>query len=245
MQTREGAVNVPPTHSGLDGYIRFIPNPDAPNSNTLVLVQIVRLTDTTGADVDPVSMPAAQAPRGALGAPGLRTEDSLLVEGGYFTDVHHQPGSAGPAVPRGSALSPRFNYQPAAPGTTGTVGQTAQPARYGGGIGGVVGQTPGFKRSNNPADIRSAVLYDTPGVSDPVWNLNFEFETVARGEDTMINYGSVEWGFELRAGRVRNEYVNPQDFESFTFTEALERHRDFYVHEPVIFYFGFNQDTLT
>jgi len=31
---------------------------------------------------------------------------------------------------------------------------------------------------------------------------------------------------------------------SATFTEAMERHRDFYVHEPVTFYFAFNSDVL-
>ena len=33
MQTREGGLNTPPTLSGLDGYIRFVPGPGAPNSN--------------------------------------------------------------------------------------------------------------------------------------------------------------------------------------------------------------------
>jgi outer membrane protein OmpA-like peptidoglycan-associated protein len=246
METRQGAVNTPPTHSGLDGYIRFVPNPTAPNSNQIVMIQIVKLTNVAHADVNPASLPAAQAPRGALGQSGLRTQDDPLrgVEGGYFTDVHHQPSAAGPATPQGSALSPRYNFQPAAPGTTGTVGQTAQLPQYGGGIGGVVGQTPGFKRSNNPADIRSAAMYDTPGVADPSWNLDFGFETVAQGEDTMITYGSVKWGFALRAGLVSNEHITVQDTQSATFDEALERHRDFYVHEPVTFYFDFNSDRL-
>lgn len=246
MQTREGATNTPPTHSGLDGYIRFIPKVTAPNSNSIVMIQIVKLTDAGGTDVNPASMPAAQAPRGALGQPGLRTQENPLsgVEGGFFTDVHHQPGAAGPAVPRGTPLSPRYNYQPAAAGTTGVVGQTAQTPQYGGGIGGNVGQTPGFKRSNDPADIRSAALYDTPGVPDPSWNLDFAFETVVQGEDTMATYGSVNWGFGLRAGKVINERIAVQDAHSATFGEALERHRDFYVHEPVTFYFGFDSDRL-
>ena len=33
MQTRQGALNTPPTLSGFDGYIRFVPGPGAPNSN--------------------------------------------------------------------------------------------------------------------------------------------------------------------------------------------------------------------
>ena len=75
-------------------------------------------------------------------------------------------------------------------------------------------------------------------------DLNFDFESVARGEDTMITYGAVKWGFKLRAGLVQDEYLTPVDAASATFTEALERHRDFYVHEPVTFYFGFDKDTL-
>lgn len=246
LQTRNGAVNTPPTHSGLDGYIRFVPNTDAPNSNDITMVQIVKLTDVGGADVAPATLPAAQAPRGALGTPGLRTEDNALtgVEGGFFTDVHHQPGPAGPAVPAGSALSPNYNFQPAAPGQTGTVGQTRQPVFYGSGLGGVVGQTRGFKRSADRADIRSAALYDTPGVADPSWNLDFSFESVARGNDTGVVYGSVLWGFGLRAGRVVDERLTPVNGSSATFDEAVERHRDFYVHEPVTFYFEFDDDVL-
>ena len=57
------------------------PNVDAPNSNKIVFVQIVKLTDPGGADVDPASMPAAQAPRGALGDPGVRTEDNADARG--------------------------------------------------------------------------------------------------------------------------------------------------------------------
>jgi outer membrane protein OmpA-like peptidoglycan-associated protein len=245
MQTREGGVATPPTHSGLDGYIRFVPNPDAPNSNTIVMIQIVKLTNVGGADIDPASMPAAQAPRGGLGDPGVRTGDDAAagVEGGYFTDVHHRPNAAAPGNPQGSPLSPRFNFQPSPAGVAG-VGQTQQPAQYGGGTGGVVGQTPGFKRSNDAADIKSAALFDTPGVASKDVDVNFAFESVARGEDTMVTYGSVKWGFGLRGGRVVNEFFNTVDDASATFAQALERHRDFYVHEPVTFYFPFNSDTL-
>src|SRR6185437_11239615 len=104
------------------------------------------------------------------------------VEGGFFTDVHHRPNSAAGGAPQGSPLSPRYNFQPAPGGTTGVVGQTQQPAQYGGGTGGVVGQTPGFKRSADAADIKSAALFDTPGTTSAASNLDFAFESVARGE---------------------------------------------------------------
>jgi hypothetical protein len=169
LQTREGGVNTPPTHSGFDGYIRFVPNPDAPNSNEIVFVQIAKVTDVGGADAGAATIPAAQAPRGALGEPGLRTEDDAArgVEGGYLTDVHHRPNVTAPGVAQGSPLSPRFPFQPAPPGTPGIAGQTAQPAQYGGGIGGVVGQTPGFKRSAEAADIRSPRCTTRPASPAP------------------------------------------------------------------------------
>lgn len=247
LQTREGALATPATKSGLDGYIRFVPAPGAPNSNVIAMTQIVRLTDAGGADVNPSSMPAAQAPRGALGTPGLRTDEDTTtgVEGGFFTDVHHRPNASAPGVPQGSFLSPRYNFQPAAPGTVGVAGQTQQPAMYGGGIGGVVGQTPGFKRSDNLADIRSAAMYDFPGTNSKTANLDFNFETAALGEDTMITYGVVNWGFGLRAGHVVSERLSVDPGLSATFGEAMERHRDFYVHEPVIFYFPFDSAVLS
>ena len=60
----------------------------------------------------------------------------------------------------------------------------------------------------------------------------------------MTVYGVVKWGFGIRSGLVVNEYLQQVDTPSATFGEALERHRDFYVHEPVTFYFGFNSDVL-
>lgn len=230
MQAFNGASNTPPTFSGLSGTIRFIPDVDAPNSNSITLVQIVRLTDLGGADVNPLSMPAPQAPRGALGTPGVRTADDpgRGVAGGFFTDVLHKPLAAGAApVAPGSALSPDYPFRPAAAG------------------GGVASQTPGFKRSSDPADIRSASLFDAPGSTGTGANFEFSFETVARSEDTGIVYGSLDWGFGLHAGVVVGEHVNASGAQSATFDEALERHRDFYVHEPVTFYFDFDSAALS
>jgi outer membrane protein OmpA-like peptidoglycan-associated protein len=74
--------------------------------------------------------------------------------------------------------------------------------------------------------------------------MDFSFESVARGEDTMFNYGAASWGFGLRAGHVVNERFTVANGATATFDEALERHRDFYVHEPVTFYFDFDSATL-
>jgi outer membrane protein OmpA-like peptidoglycan-associated protein len=248
LQTREGAVNTPPTKSGLDGYIRFVPAAGSPNSNVITMWQVNSTIDASGADVASSAMGAAQAPRGALGTPGLRTEADPLrgVEGGFKTDVLHRPGGPGTDVPADTPLSPRYAWGAAPPGTIGFGGTTQQPASRGGGIGAdVAGVTPGFKRSDDPADIRTASLYDFPGTSGPTDVITWTFESAAIGEDTMITYGVVNWGFTVDHGRVINDHLHVDAGTSATFTEALERHRDFYVHEPVTFYFDFNSAALS
>ena len=246
LQTREGGGNTPPTHSGLDGYIRFVPGDAAPLSNQIEMVQVVKLTDVKGTDVQPGSLPADRAGRGALGDPGILTEDNpdTGVEGGFFTDVYHGGTGGGPAAPAGEALSPSFNFQPAAPGTVGSVGQVKQPDFYGGGTGGVLGRTSGFKRSDDPADIRSAALYDQPGIASAAVDLDFEFESVAVAQDKGLDLAGVNWGFGIRSGKVINEHLSVEDAASATFGEAVERHREFYVHEPVSFYFDFDSAVL-
>ncbi len=227
LQTQNGGAATPPGKSGLSGTIRFVPGQRAPNSNVIAFTQIARVVDTAGADVQPSTMPPLQAPRGALGSPGLRTAADPLrgVEGGFFTDVQHRPlvppGAPVPAaVAQGSALSPRYDWGP----------------------GGAI-QTPGFKRSDDPADIRSAEMFDFPGSTGS--EMDFSLESVALGEDTMVTYGAVNWGFGIRAGTVSGEYLDVEVGHSATFDEALERHRDFYVHEPVTFYFDFNSAVLS
>jgi outer membrane protein OmpA-like peptidoglycan-associated protein len=247
LQTREGALAASPTKSGLDGYLRFVPGIGEPNSSVIGIWQVNSTIDASGADVNAASMPAAQAPRGALGDPGLRTEEDPLrgIEGGFKTDVLHRPNAASPGVPAGSALSPRYPWGAAAPGTVGFGGTTQQPASRGGGIGAnPLGQAAGYKRSDDPADIRTASLYDFPGTSSPTDVITWTFESAAIGEDTMVTYGAVNWGFTVDAGHVTNEHLQVEAGTSATFDEALERHRDFYVHEPVTFYFAFNDDAL-
>ena len=244
-QTRQGKTNTPPTHIGFDGYMRFIPSVGAPNSNNIVVTQIVKVTDSGGTDVNPGTMGAAQAPRGALGQPGVRTQDDALrgVVGGFFTDASHASGGTPAAA--GSALSPDYDFSPAAPGTTGPVGRTQQPAIRGGGTGGRNFLEAGFKRSDDLADMHSAAMYDVPGTTDPHANLKFDFETVVRGVDTMVTYGVVKWGFDIVDGVVTNEYLTPLDTSSATFAEAMDRHMDFYVHEPMTFYFDFNSSAVS
>jgi outer membrane protein OmpA-like peptidoglycan-associated protein len=232
--------------AGLDGFIQFTPITGAPNSNTIGIVQIVKDTDAgnPASDRGLATMPPLAAPRGALGQPGLRTADDPAtgVVGGFATDIYHQGGPAGLRAP-GTAASPRYAFEPSPAGTPAQAG--AQPGPRGG-TGGVFstgpnGLTPGFKRSDDPADIRSAALYDTPGSAG---NADFEFESVARGEDTQVDYGTIKWGFGTRAGAVTNEHVSVVAGSSATFANAMDRHRDFYVHEPVTLYFAFDHDDV-
>jgi outer membrane protein OmpA-like peptidoglycan-associated protein len=220
MEAKEGALTGAGP-SGLRGTIKFLPGESAPYSNKIGLVQIVKLTDAGGANVSPVSLPATTAPHVRTG------EDKALgIEKGYFTDVLHQdpfttPGKSTPATP-GQELSP---YYPVAPG--GSI----KP-----------GDTFGFRRSKEAKDIKPAGLFDFPGTTSKTANLDFRFETVAKGDDNLITYGALKWSFGLRAGKVVNEQMSVSDTESATHEAAMEKHRDFYVHEPVTFYFGFDKD---
>lgn len=200
--------------SGLQGTINFMPKTTAPYGNKIGLIQIVKLTDAGGANAAVRSMPTGHGP-------SLRTTEDKAkgVEGGFFTDVLHQDFGNGPDVPtkKGDAHTPFYQ-----------------------------GGTPifGYKRSDDAADIKAAELADTPGTGSATANLDFSFETVAKSEDSGVNYGALKWAFGVHAGKVINEKVSVADSPSATFDAALEKHRDFYVHEPVTFYFDFDSDDL-
>ncbi|MBN3959538.1 DUF4157 domain-containing protein [Nostoc sp. NMS8] len=229
-------VNATPNGASLPITIRFKPKTTAPYSNQIGLIQIVRLTNATGTNVEPQSLPAA---RGA----SLRTtaDATTGVEGGYFTDALHNDapahGGTGTNAPAGSALPAQYPFgnDPAQP-------NPATPGLSRPSSSGASGATIGYKRSDDPTDIKAAELTDAPGGAG---EFNFDFQTVAKGEDTMTTYGALHWGFQIRAGKVENDQASAQDGQSATFDAALEKHRDFYVHEPVIFYFDFDNDQLS
>lgn len=223
MRTREDLLlpGPPPgARSGMSGTIAFEPSTTAPYSNQIKLIQIARDIDTdTGNPAAIGTLPAGRAP-------ALRTTENVGagIEGDFFVDVLHRNTATGTNAPPGSALPMDYPFGPAgAPGGR---------------------QILGYKRSPDPADIKRAEMFDFPGTGGVANNRDFSFETVARGEDTMTDYGSLNWGFGIRAGHIINEYVFANDAASATFGEAVELHREFYVHEPVTFYFGFNQDRL-
>src|SRR5207248_3602005 len=106
-------------------------------------------------------------------------------------------------------------------------------------------QVLGFKRSDEEADIKAAEMFDFPGTTSTTANLDFSFETVAKGTDSGNIYGAVKWAFGLRAGKVVNEDgPHLDDVASPTFASAIGKHQDFYVHVPLVFHFGFDSDEL-
>ncbi|MEH2202445.1 eCIS core domain-containing protein [Nostoc sp.] len=229
-------VNATPNGASLPITIRFKPKTTAPYSNQIGLIQIVRLTNATGTNVEPQSLPAAS------GASLRTTADATTgVEGGYFTDALHNDapahGGTGTNAPAGSALPAQYPFGngPAQPNPT-TPG-LSRPSSSG-----ASGAIIGYKRSDDPTDIKAAELTDAPGGAG---EFNFDFQTVAKGEDTMTTYGALHWGFQIRAGKVENDRASAQDGQSATFDAALQKHQDFYVHEPVIFYFDFDSDQLS
>lgn len=108
----------------------------------------------------------------------------------------------------------------------------------------------GWNRADN--DQHSAHLGDFPRANFPG---RFSFETVAYGRDSQVAYGAVRWGFETDGTTgTSNEWFEVQEittsggdesFRSEAFDEALSNFRDFYVHEPVIVYFGYNESVAT
>jgi outer membrane protein OmpA-like peptidoglycan-associated protein len=198
--------------TGLDGTISFRPDEKSPYTSKLGLIQLVKLQDAKGTDINSASMPAASMPF-------LRTtEDKKAgVEAGFVTDVLHEDFGQTPSVvaPKGKAHTPYYE------GGTPIFG---------------------FRRSEKAADIKAAQLDDFPGTTDKTAEFDFGFETVAKGDDNQVVYGALKWAFKIRAGKVQDETSSVSDAGSATFDAALAAHRDFYVHEPVTIYCDFDGD---
>ena len=201
--------------SGLKGSVSFQPDKSAPYTSKLGLIQIVKLQDDKGADVNAASMPAASMP-------SLRTKEDTAggVEGGYATDVLHEDFGLTPSVVAPKGQGHTQYYEGASPEF-------------------------GFRRSEKADDIKAAKIEDAPGTTSTTDGLDFSFETVAKGDDNQVVYGAMKWAFQVRAGKVQNESSSVSDSGSATFDAALEAHRDFYVHEPVTIYFDFDGDAPT
>lgn len=205
------------TSTGLKGDVTFTPNKNLPFSNKIGMIQIVKLTQTTTDDKGKAHTDNAEpASLPTAYGPKLRTaEDKAAgVEEGFFTDIlHNDFGSTNKDRPKGSQAAPYYE-----------------------------GGTPvfGFKRSNS--EIQAAKLEDFPSSGSKTGIVDFSFETVAKGDDTMQVYGAVKWAFGIHDDKIVNE-VGPTfaEGESATFDAALHKHREFYTHEPVTFYFDLNK----
>jgi len=209
----------PTNNAGLMGTVAFDPDPNGPYSAEIGLVQAVNVTDVRGT--------TNRNPGGPLDwsndVPGGANPEAGRME--LMTDGS---GSAAPGWfidsstannPRGSGANPNYIEQFNSPPPVNQYGWLRSPDDH--------GPTSLWDFPNSPHDV------------------NFDFETVAKGTDNQTVYGSLFWGFQIRSNAVAagSEYARAQDGASAIFEEALERFRGYFVHEPVVLYFDTNSDT--
>jgi len=109
-----------------------------------------------------------------------------------------------------------------------------------------------FGWNRAPDDRESAAMRDGPGAGFPA---RFSFETIVVGRDSEVVYGAIRWGFDTDGvSRTDNEFLEiPQitssgtgeTYQSDEFEAARQAFREFYVHEPIIVYFGFDERVPT
>jgi hypothetical protein len=132
----------------------------------------------------------------------MRTTADLThgVEGGFFVD--HFAGSANQ---RSSASDPAVSpyYRDYAPNPFSS--------------------EDGHKKGET--DIKAASLWDFPGWSQ---DSTFKFETVAKGEDTGVVYGTIKWQFSVKSSKVIDESFSVQDNSTTTFNAAVGRFNEYY-----------------
>lgn len=208
-----GMVARPRPRPGLDGTIVFHPDPTGPYSAQIGLIQVVNVTDVAGRTA------AAGAPVDWSGVgTGAESDRSNLMTTGLDGApqgwfVDSQTAANTPS----SASGPNYIEQ-----------------------WGIVPPRNAFGWLRSPTDLHETSLYDYPWFS---FDVDFDFETVAKATDTQTIYGALNWGFGIRSGVVVNEYAFAVDAQSATFDEALERFRGFYTHEPIVIYFDHDDDT--
>lgn len=199
--------------TGMRGSIAFEPADYAPYSNRIGLVQT--------ADLERLDQPGDPD---YVWTGGEANRENVKTDEGTFVDMLH--GN----LPADRNAEPWYwqGFPTANPDTT------AQQNHFG--------------WNRGPGDSEPATLADYPGWSVPA---RFTFETVAMGRDNRTIYGAIRWGFEINGTNLTtNEWTEvPQilqsgsgeRYQSGTFDEALGNFRDFYVHEPVIVYFGHDE----
>ena len=196
---------------GMDGEIRFLPDPGGPYSARIGLIQAVNVTDRaarTAPAGDPVDW-------SGVGTGDERDRAEAMTTGTHGAPRGHFIDALYADLPRGSSRGPHY-LEPDPEGVFGEYG---------------------WLRS--PTDVKAATLTDAPFMT---FDVDFDFETVAKGADNQAVYGALHWGFGIRSGAVTGEYAHAVDAQSATFDEALERFRGFYTHETVILYFDTDVD---
>lgn len=184
MATRNAPVP-PPNDPGMEGHIRFFPDPYGSYSAQFGLIQVANETDIAGTTTPASGTPVDWTHVGAgqeSGRQDLMTTGLELFRRkdgappGSFIDTVTQ------GHPRSSSYGPNY-LEP--------YGESPGDNEY------------GWLRS--PTDWHETSLYDYPQSS---FDVDFDFETAAKATDTQTIYGSLHWGFGIRSGVVQNEYVN-------------------------------------
>jgi hypothetical protein len=196
----------------MSGWIRFLPDPNGPYSARIALIQVANAIDIAGRTA-PAGSPVNWANVGAGEETG---RNDLMTTGLDAAPPGWFVDLITANLPRGSSIEPAY---------LSSYGESAGNNEF------------GWLRS--PTDLHPAMLWDRP--RSPI-DIDFDFETVAKGSDNQVVYGSLHWGFKIRAGRVQDEYAYTVDFQSGAFDEALERFRGYYAHEPVVIYFDTDKD---
>ena len=200
---------------GMSGTITFDPDPNGPYSSEIGLIQAINITDIAGATNPASGMPVdwRQVTDINTGVPGTEAGRMEMMTPGAPTGTAPAGwyiDSLPSATPRGNNIGPNYVEH--------------------------FGNVRQFGWLRSPTDVGPATLFDFPSFS---FDVNFDFETVAKGTDNQVVYGSLFWGFNIRSGAVvgSSEYATAVDSASGVFEEALERFRGYYVHEPIVLYF--------
>lgn len=203
---------------GMETEIDFLAHDFAPYSNRIGLIQTVDVEETAEAGEPDATWTGGEANR-----------ENVKTPEGTFVDMHH-----------GGLPADRNAEQWYWQGRLATV-DPDDPT-----------EDRHFGWNRAPNDRESTELWDFPAANYP---LRYRFETVAIGRDNQTVYGAVRWGFETdgRTGTSREWAEVPQIFQSGSgetyqteeFEAAREAFRDFYVHEPVVVYFGFDERVPT
>ncbi|MDT5062501.1 MAG: hypothetical protein QOH63_2960 [Acidobacteriota bacterium] len=204
---------------GMEGHIRFFPDPSGPYSAQIGLIQVVNMADVSGrtnhSPGDPVRW--SRIGTGAeAGRQDLMTTGTDGAPQGWFVDSQIAAHS------RGSDVGPNY------------IEHWSAPQNF-------------FGWLRSPTDLHETSLYDLPSASFEA-DFEFETVAKATDTQNIygaIEWGfqirAIIPG--SRVLTVRNEYARVSDTASATFNEALERFRGYFTHEPIVLYFDTDVDT--